>query len=97
MHEIRPETLYAHGATVVWMDPGWKEGWEKVTITMKKSPKNINFSDAKQWDPEKIDKVTVLYDGPTRGICPLYPKNVNSHATLALAGIGWTDPLGPDR
>ena len=79
----------AHGATV-GLDGirDGKEGWEKVTITMKKSPKNINFSNAKQWDPEKIDKVTVLYDGPTRGICPLYPKNVNSHATLALAGIG---------
>jgi aspartate dehydrogenase len=79
----------AHGATV-GLDgiQDGKEGWDKVTITMKKSPKNINFSTAKQWDPEKIDKLTVLYDGPTRGICPLYPKNVNSHATLALAGIG---------
>jgi aspartate dehydrogenase len=79
----------AHGATtgLDGIQDG-KEGWEKITITMKKNPKNISFGNAKQWDPEKIDKVTVLYDGPTRGICPLYPKNVNSHATLALAGIG---------
>ena len=28
------------------------------------------------------------YDGPTRGVLPLYPKNVNSHATLALATLG---------
>lgn len=28
------------------------------------------------------------YDGPTRGVLPLYPKNVNSHATLALALLG---------
>ena len=30
-----------------------------------------------------------LYDGPTRGICPKYPQNVNTHATVALAGIGF--------
>jgi aspartate dehydrogenase len=79
----------AHGATI-GLDgiQDGKESWEKITITMKKSPKNLVFSNATQWDPEKIDKVTVLYDGPTRGICPLFPKNVNSHATLALAGIG---------
>ncbi len=79
----------AHGATV-GLDgiQDGKDSWEKVTITMKKSPKNINFDYAKQWDPNKIDRETVLYDGPTRGICPLFPKNVNSHATLALAGIG---------
>lgn len=79
----------AHGATI-GLDgiQDGKEGWEKVSITMKKNPKNLNFSCARQWDPEKIDRETVLYDGTTRGICPLYPKNVNSHATLALAGIG---------
>jgi len=79
----------AHGATI-GLDGirDGKEGWEKVSITMKKNPRNLNFSCSKQWDPEKIDREIVLYDGPTRGICPLYPKNVNSHATLALAGIG---------
>jgi aspartate dehydrogenase len=79
----------AHGATI-GLDgiQDGKEDWETITITMKKNPKNLVFSNAKQWNPEKIDKVTVLYDGPTRGICPLFPKNVNSHATLALAGIG---------
>jgi aspartate dehydrogenase len=79
----------AHGATV-GLDgiQDGKEGWEKISITMKKNPRNINFNCAKRWDPEKIEQETVLYDGPTRGICPLYPKNVNSHATLALAGIG---------
>ena len=79
----------AHGATV-GLDgiQDGKDSWENITITMKKSPKNINFDRVTQWDPNKIDRETVLYDGPTRGICPLYPKNVNSHATLALAGIG---------
>ena len=32
---------------------------------------------------------TALYDGPTRGICPLFPRNVNSHAAVALAGLGF--------
>ena len=82
--------LYIPHGAIVGLD-GIQDGkdiWEKVTITMKKNPKNLNFSSAKGWKAENIDRATVLYDGPTRGICPLFPKNVNSHATLALAGIG---------
>jgi aspartate dehydrogenase len=88
--KTKQRRLYmAHGAAIGLdgLQDG-KDSWEKVTVTMKKSPKNINFDYAKQWDPSKIDRETVLYDGPTRGICPLFPKNVNSHATLAMAGIG---------
>jgi len=88
--KIHGHKLYiAHGA-VVGLDgiQDGRESWERVTITMKKNPKNLDFTYANQWDPEKIDQETVLYDGSTRGICPLFSKNVNSHATLALAGIG---------
>jgi aspartate dehydrogenase len=63
--------------------------WEEVTITMRKNPRNLNFKAAPQWDPDKITQETVLYDGPTRGVCSQFPKNVNTHATLALASIGF--------
>ena len=63
--------------------------WEEVTIVMKKSPKNLDFSAAPQFKPAEITRATVLYDGPTRGVCPIFPRNVNSHATVALAGIGF--------
>ena len=66
-----------------------RELWEEVTIVMKKSPKNLDFSAAPQFKPLEITKATVLYDGPTRAVCPLFPRNVNSHATVALAGIGF--------
>ena len=63
--------------------------WEQVTVVMKKSPKNLDFSAAPQFKAAEITKPTVLYDGPTRALCPLFPRNVNSHATVALAGIGF--------
>ncbi len=63
--------------------------WEEVEIVMKKNPKNLDFSLAPQFEPAEITKATVLYDGPTRAVCPLFPRNVNSHATVALAGIGF--------
>ena len=63
--------------------------WEEVTMVMKKSPKNLDFRAAPQFKAAAINKVTVLYDGPTRAVCPLFPRNVNSHATVALAGIGF--------
>ena len=63
--------------------------WEEVTLVMKKSPKNLDFSAAPQSRAAAITQATVLYDGPTRAVCPLFPRNVNSHATVALAGIGF--------
>ena len=63
--------------------------WEEVTVVMKKSPKNLDFSAAPQVKPADLTQATVLYDGPTRAVCPLFPRNVNSHATVALAGIGF--------
>ncbi len=78
-----------HGATL-GLD-GLKDGlsiWEKVSITMKKNPRNLNFDAVPDVKKDDITGATVLYDGPTRGVLPLYPKNVNSHATLALATLG---------
>jgi predicted dinucleotide-utilizing enzyme len=45
---------------------------------------------SRSWDHER----DLAYDGPTHGILFLFPKNVNSHATLALASLVWTEP-GP--
>lgn len=78
-----------HGATL-GLD-GLKDGisiWEEVTITMKKNPKNLNFEAVPDIRAQDISSQTILYDGPTRGVLPLYPKNVNSHATLAMATLG---------
>lgn len=53
---------------------------QKVTITTTKKPKNLGREDKER---------TVLYEGPTRGACKAYPRNVNVHAGLALAGLGF--------
>jgi predicted dinucleotide-utilizing enzyme len=66
-----------------------RELWDEVAMVMKKSPKNLDFSAAPQFKAAEITRPTVLYDGPTRAVCPLFPRNVNSHATVALAGIGF--------
>jgi aspartate dehydrogenase len=79
-----------HGATL-GLD-GLKDGlsiWEEVSITMRKNPRNLNFKAAPHLRPGRDDAETIIYDGPTRGILPLFPKNVNSHATLALATLGF--------
>ena len=78
-----------HGATL-GID-GLTDGlsiWESVCITMKKNPKNLNFDAAPDLCPKAGSGAVTLYDGPTRGILPLFPKNVNSHATLGLATLG---------
>lgn len=53
---------------------------EEVRITTTKNPKNLGLD-------QPISQV--LYDGPTRGACEQFPRNVNVHAAVALAGLGF--------
>ena len=79
-----------HGAVVGLeaLEEG-RERWQTVTMVMKKPVRSFDFSAAPQFDPASMTTETVLYDGPTRALCPLFPRNVNSHAAAALAGIGF--------
>ena len=83
--------LYVPHGAVIGLD-ALSEGrdlWDEVTITMKKPPGSIDFSDSPDHTQDDIKSKTVLYDGPTRAVCTHYPRNVNSHAATALAGIGF--------
>lgn len=51
-----------------------------VTVTTTKSPASLGL-------PPQDYKV--VYDGPTRGVCEKFPRNVNVHAMIALAGLGF--------
>jgi aspartate dehydrogenase len=53
---------------------------EEVTITTTKHPKNLGL---------KEPVSGTLYDGPTRGACAAYPRNVNVHAAVAVVGLGF--------
>jgi aspartate dehydrogenase len=66
-----------------------RESLSYVTITTVKNPKNIDFHFTNDFKHEAIKERTVLYDGNAREICSKYPRNVNSHAVTALAGIGF--------
>ena len=65
----------------------WRDQWAEVTITFRKHPRAIDFS-VSGVDPAAITGPTVLYDGPVRGIAPLFPRNVNTMVTCALATVG---------
>jgi aspartate dehydrogenase len=78
-----------HGATL-GLD-GLRDGlsiWEEVSITMRKNPRNLDFTAAPHLEPESSKDAVTIYDGPARGILSLFPKNVNSHATLSIATLG---------
>ena len=66
----------------------WRHAWSEVTITFRKHPANIDWSESGQ-DPAAVgDRPTTVYDGPVRGIAPLFPRNVNTMVTCALATVG---------
>lgn len=63
--------------------------WEEITVKMRKNPKNLDFSASPHLNRDFPEGETVLFDGPTGEVCFLFPRNVNSHAAVALAGLGF--------
>lgn len=53
---------------------------QSVTITTTKNPASLGL-------PPQDYKV--VYEGSTRGACEKFPRNVNVHAMIALAGLGF--------
>ena len=64
-----------------------RDEWTEVTITFRKHPDNIDYT-ASGIGRSSIRSRTILYDGPARGIARLFPRNVNTMTTCALATIG---------
>lgn len=70
-----------HGA-VLALD-GIRDGRDlvdSVTVTTTKSGKSMGLQD---------DAEGVVFDGSARDVCMRFPRNVNVHAAIALAGIGF--------
>lgn len=68
-----------------------REALESVHIEATKAPDHLDFEYAGAVDPDDIEGRTVVYEGPTRGLCQRFPRNFNSHAALAMAGLGLDD------
>ena len=61
--------------------------WNRVRITFRKHPCNIDFSDV-DIAPDDIKTATTIFDGSVREIAALYPRNVNTMVTAALLSTG---------
>ena len=70
-----------------------RDVWESVHATMKKPPKNVDCA-AAGVDADSITEETILYDGPVRDVCPLFPRNVNTLAAIAYASLGFDRTRG---
>ncbi|MCF1449023.1 DUF108 domain-containing protein [Agrobacterium vitis] len=57
---------------------------DRVTVTTTKSGKSLGIDK---------DAEGVIFEGPTRDVCARFPRNVNVHAAIALAGIGFDNTV----
>ncbi len=57
-----------------------RENWDSITIETIKSPKSLG---------RENELRQVVFEGSTREACKQYPRNVNVHAAIAIAGIGF--------
>lgn len=64
---------------------------DSVSIRATKAPDHLDFSYTDEVAPDDVEGRTVLYEGPVRGLCELFPRNFNSHAAIALASLGLDD------
>ena len=86
-HDVMAEqgrTIFIPHGAILGLD-GIRDGRDvinEVSIVTTKSPKSLGLS------PD-IDEVQVVFDGCTREACEAFPRNVNVHAAVALAGIGF--------
>lgn len=53
---------------------------ESVTVVTTKKPGSLGLTNTER---------EVIYEGPTRAACKAFPRNVNVHAAIALAGLGF--------
>jgi len=73
-----------HGA-VLGLD-GLRDGrllLDTVSITTTKHPQSLGITDS------QIKKPKVVFKGSTLDACTKFPRNVNVHAAIALAGLGF--------
>ena len=73
-----------HGA-VLGLD-GLRDGrslLDNVSITTTKHPQNLGITNS------QIKKREILFEGSTQEACSQFPRNVNVHAAVALAGLGF--------
>ena len=61
--------------------------WDRVRITFRKHPDNIDFGDS-EFSADEIKGETIIYEGSVRGIANFYPRNVNTMVTCALVSTG---------
>jgi aspartate dehydrogenase len=82
--KLRRKIYIPHGA-ILGLDGihDGKKVIEKVKIRTIKHPSKLGV------DNLEVSKPTVLYSGSTKGACKTFPRNVNVHAAVALAGIGF--------
>jgi aspartate dehydrogenase len=53
---------------------------DEVTLVTTKSPSSLG---------KKLDKRTIIYEGPARDAIKKFPQNINVAASLSLAGVGF--------
>lgn len=65
-----------------------RDNWAEVGIAFYKHPGSLDLSSV-GIDPATLTEATTIFDGSVREAAELFPRNVNTMATCALATLGF--------
>ena len=65
-----------------------RDNWAEVSVTFKKHPDSLDLT-AVSIDPAALGEASTVFEGSVREAAALFPRNVNTMATCALATLGF--------
>ena len=65
-----------------------RDNWAEVSVTFSKHPRSLDLA-ALGIDPSTLTAATTIFAGSVREAAALFPRNVNTMATCALATLGF--------
>lgn len=92
--ELRGRRVYLPSGAILGLDglkAASQAGIRRVTLTSRKPPRafeGYRYLEERGVDVRRVEKPTLIFEGPASQACRLFPASVNIASTVSIAGVG---------